>query len=123
MLGAGLPFAIGAAIGNPNAKITLICDKESLFAHIRELSPAAQSGISLRIIVADNEDAAVNCADTAAVLEGLGCVVKKHSLSDSGIEIPEFRAKAMTALVIEPVPEKVSVRINQPAAKLVSSMI
>jgi thiamine pyrophosphate-dependent acetolactate synthase large subunit-like protein len=123
MLGVGLPFAIGAAIGNPNAKITLICDKESLFAHIRELSPAAQAGISLRIIVADSENAAINCADTAAVLEGLGCVVKKHSLSDSGIEIPEFRAKAISGLVLEPVVEKVPVRLKQPAAKLVSSMI
>ena len=123
MSGVGLPFAIGAAIGNPNAKITLICDKEALFAHIRELSPAAQAGISLRIIVADNEDAAVNCADTTSVLEGFGCVVKKQFLSDSGIEIPEFRAKAISGLVLEPVVEKVPVRLKQPVAKLVSSMI
>jgi acetolactate synthase-1/2/3 large subunit len=121
MLGVGLPFAIGAAIGNPNARVNLICDKESLFAHIRELSPAAHAGISLRIIVADNENAAINCADTAAVLEGLGCVVKKKSLSDSEVEIPEFRAKAITALVVRPVPEKVPVRLKQQVADLAST--
>ncbi|MCX5849646.1 MAG: thiamine pyrophosphate-binding protein [Deltaproteobacteria bacterium] len=120
MPGVGLPFAIGAAIGNPNARINLICDKESLFAHIRELSPAAQAGVALRIIVADNEDEAVNCADTASVLEGFGCVVRKQSLSDSGIEIPEFRGKAISALVLEPVLEKVPVRLKQPTAEMVS---
>ncbi|MBN1472725.1 MAG: thiamine pyrophosphate-binding protein [Syntrophaceae bacterium] len=102
MSGAGLPFAIGAAIGNPNAKVTVICDKESLFAHVRELSPATQAGVALRIIVADNEDAAVNCADTKAVLEGFGCAVKKCSAGDAAIEIPEFKTKTLTALVVKP---------------------
>ena len=122
MPGVGLPFAIGAAIGNPNARVNLICDKESLFAHVRELSPAVQAGISLRIIVADNENAALNCADTAAVLEGLGCVVKKQSLIDSGIEIPEFRQKAISALVLQPVPEKVPVRLQQSVLEHLSTV-
>ncbi|PKN53262.1 MAG: hypothetical protein CVU55_03365 [Deltaproteobacteria bacterium HGW-Deltaproteobacteria-13] len=122
MAGVGVPFAIGAAIGNPKARITLICDKESLFAHVRELSPAAQAGVTLRIIVADHEDAHVNCADTASVLEGLGCCVSRHDLSDSQGDISEFRAKAISALVVRAVPEKAVVRLNQPAAVLVSSM-
>jgi acetolactate synthase-1/2/3 large subunit len=122
MIGVGLPFAIGAAIGNPNARINLICDKESLFAHIRELSPAIQAGIALRIIVADNEDAAINCADTASVLEGLGCAVSKHTLKNSEVEIPEFRAGAISALVVQPVSEKVPVRLKQPEAELASSI-
>ena len=122
ILGVGLPFAIGAAIGNSNTRITLICDKESLFAHVRELSPALQAGIALRIIVADNENAAINCADTASVLEGLGCSVSSHNGRNSEIDIPEFMTKAITALVVQPVPEKVPVRLKQPAAELVSSM-
>lgn len=112
MPGVGLPFAIGAAIGNPDAKITLICDKESLFAHVRELSPAAQAGVSLRIIVADNDNAVLNCADTAAVLEGLGCMVQKQKVIDSTMAIPEFRAGAITSFVLEPMPEKVPVRLK-----------
>lgn len=123
MAGVGVPFAIGAAIGNPKARITLICDKESLFAHVRELSPAAQVGVTLRIIVADHEDAHVNCSDTVSVLEGLGCSVSQHDLSDSNMEISEFRAKAISALVVRRVPEKAAVRLNQPASELVSLML
>ena len=119
MPGVGLPFAIGAAIGNPRAKVNLICDKESLFAHVRELSPAIQAGVALRIIVADEENAAINCADTAAVLEGLGCSVKQHSMIDSGTEIPEFRATTISALVLRPLPEKVPVRLKQQEAERV----
>lgn len=122
MPGVGLPFAIGAAIGNPGAKITLICDKESLFAHVRELSPAVQAGISLRIIVGDNQDAVLNCADTAAVIEGLGCAVTKQSLNDPEIVIPEFRAGTIAALVLEPVPEKVPVRLQHAVSEQLSTV-
>jgi len=83
MPGVGLPFAIGAAIGNPRARVTLICDKESLFAHVRELSPATMAGVSIRIIVADEQNATINGADTASVLEGLMCSVQKFLLNPS----------------------------------------
>jgi acetolactate synthase-1/2/3 large subunit len=112
MPGVGLPFAIGAAIGNPAAGVTLICDKEALFAHIRELSPAVQAGIGLRIIVCDEENAEINCAETSSVLEGLGCVVKKYAMSDAGVSIPEFKEKTITACVLQPQPEKVKVRVK-----------
>jgi len=112
MPGVGLPFAIGAAVGNPTARINLICDKQSLFANIRELSPAMQAGVSLRIIVADSDNAALNCVETRAVLEGLGCRVQKQKVIDSGMVIPEFSKKTISALVLEPMPEKVPVRLQ-----------
>jgi len=102
-LGAGLPFAIGAAIGNPLARVTLICDKEALFAHIRELSPAAQAGVALRIIVADEEDRLTNCADTPAVLKGFGCAVEQtDALTSAGVKIPAHRPGSLNVLVIKP---------------------
>ncbi len=109
MPGVGLPFAIGAAIGNPHAKVTLICDKESLFAHVRELSPALQACIPLRIVVADEKNDALNCADTMSVLEGLGCKVQKQKVIDSGMAIPEFKSGSMTAFVLEPMPKQETV--------------
>jgi acetolactate synthase-1/2/3 large subunit len=118
MLGVGIPFAIGAALGNPQAKITLICDKKSLFAHVREISPADQAGLSLRIIVADDDNAAINCADTASVLEGLGCTVTKHSMGDAGIDIPGFRHKTISALVAKPLAEKTVVNVERKELKL-----
>lgn len=121
MLGVGLPFAIGAAIGNPDAKITLICDKKSLFAHVREISPADQAGVSLRIIVADDDNAVLNCADTASVLEGFGCTVTKQSMNDSGVEIPGFRHKTITALVAKPAAQKAAQSVNGGELKLASA--
>lgn len=109
MPGVGLPFAIGAAIGNPHAKVTLICDKESLFAHVRELSPAIQACISFRIIIADDKNDVLNCADMASVLEGLGCKVQKQKVIDSGMAIPVFRAGSITALVLETMPKQETV--------------
>lgn len=120
MPGVGLPFAIGAAIGNPDAKVTLICDKASLFAHVRELSPAKQAGVSLRIIVADSENADLNCADTKAVLEGLGCVVSKRSLSDAGTVMHDVNAKTISAMVVEPAVEKESEILKPLPATLAS---
>ncbi|MEW6077575.1 MAG: thiamine pyrophosphate-binding protein [Thermodesulfobacteriota bacterium] len=119
MPGAGLPFAIGAAIGNPDARVTLICDKESLFAHVREISPAALAGVALRLIVADNRNAAVNCADTAAVLEGLTCSVVNRSSTDA-MEIPEFKARPITAVVVAPDPEKAAITADRRAVALAS---
>lgn len=106
MPGVGLPFAIGAAIGNPHANVTLICDKASLFAHVRELSPAIQACVSFRIIVADEKNDVVNCADSASVLEGLGCKVQKQNVIDSGMALPVFKAGSITAWVLEPVPKR-----------------
>ena len=102
-LGAGLPFAIGAAIGNPNSRVTLVCDKEALFAHVRELSPAAQAGVCLRIIVTDEDDRQTNCADTAAVLKGFGCAVEQtDAVTSTGMKIPAHRPGSISALVIKP---------------------
>jgi len=100
MAGVGLPFAVGAALGNPDARVTLICDKESLFAHVRELAPAKLAGAALRIIVADDNDTAVNCAETASVLEGFGCEVKTCDVRDAAMEMPLFKKKTSTALVV-----------------------
>jgi acetolactate synthase-1/2/3 large subunit len=106
MAGVGLPFAIGAALGDSNVRVNLICDKESLFAHVRELAPAGLAGVTMRIVVVDDDDAAVNCADTAAVLEGFGCRVKKISLGDGEIEIPAVEPRTINALVLEPESKK-----------------
>lgn len=119
MPGVGLPFAIGAAIGNPRARVTLICDKESLFAHVRELSPATMAGVSIRIIVADEQNATINGADTASVLEGLMCSVQKISFK-SVMKIQEFKAETITASVVGSAPEEAAGRVEPTATKLVS---
>ena len=41
---------------------------------------------------------------------------KHGTLSDAKMKLPEFRAKAMSALVVQPLPEKIFVKVNQPAA-------
>jgi acetolactate synthase-1/2/3 large subunit len=108
-LGAGLPFAIGAAVGNPSSRVTLVCDKEALFAHVRELSPAAQAGISLRIIVADHEDALINCPDIANVLKGFGYVVERiDAQGGPGLKIPALGPGSRRALVIKPQAEQLA---------------
>ena len=99
MPGVGLPFAIGAAMANKDAGVTLFCDKRSLFAHVRELSPAAQAGISLRIIVADDDDSSVNCSDTEMVLKGFGCSVKRQTHWEGKIAQPG--PGLISALVID----------------------
>jgi len=73
--GAGLPFALGAAIANPDAHVVLVTDKNSLFYHVRELQPAACEGIGISLLVVEDGDPALNVADTESVLEGLGCRV------------------------------------------------
>ncbi|MBU1671307.1 MAG: hypothetical protein KKF41_06185 [Actinobacteria bacterium] len=71
--GAGLPFAIGAAIANPSDRVILLSDKRALFYHVRELQPAACEGIGIDVICFD--DGAAGAVDTASVLDGLGCSV------------------------------------------------
>lgn len=72
-LGAGLPFALGAALGNPDSRVTLICNHSALLANIRELSPAGKLGLNLQMIILDDGATAPLAVDTAAVLKGLGC--------------------------------------------------
>lgn len=43
--GAGLPFAIGAAIGNPDNNVVLICDKNSLFLPYKGVTTSRLNGI------------------------------------------------------------------------------
>ena len=83
-LGAGLPFAMGAALANPTSRVTLVCNQSALFANIRELSPAKELGLNLQIIVLDDGDTAAFAVDAAAVLEGFGC--RMLSPSDAGRE-------------------------------------
>ena len=99
MVGVGLPFAMGAAMANKKARVTLVCDKASLFAHVRELSPAGQAGISLRIIVVDDDDKSVNCADTEMVLKGFGCSVKRQRGDE--VKIAQPGPGLIPALVVE----------------------
>ncbi len=72
MAGAGLPFAIGAGIGVPDKKVSLITDKDSLFRHVQELQTAAGEGAGITIICIDRWEAS-SLERTRAVLEGLGC--------------------------------------------------
>ncbi|MBI9076993.1 MAG: thiamine pyrophosphate-binding protein [Desulfatibacillum sp.] len=77
MSGAGLPFAIGAALGNPGRSVVLICDKDSLFHHLRELQPAEDLGVGITILCVDEEPNQGNVANLEKVLEGLGCHVHR----------------------------------------------
>jgi acetolactate synthase I/II/III large subunit len=82
--GAGLPFAIGAHLSDPGANVILICDKNSLFYHIRELQPAVCGGMDITLICVDDLDADSNVADTEGVLSGLGCDVRKCAEGERG---------------------------------------
>lgn len=73
--GAGLPFAIGASIANPRSRVFLVCDKDALFRHVREILPASSMGLDLSVLCIDECDREANAADTAGVLESLGCRV------------------------------------------------
>jgi acetolactate synthase-1/2/3 large subunit len=80
--GAGLPFALGASIANPDAHVVLVTDKDSLFYHVREVQPACCEGIGISLLVIDDDDTASNVADTGSVLEGLGCRVVSPAALD-----------------------------------------
>ncbi len=75
--GAGLPFAIGAHLSEPGDNVILVCDKNSLFYHVRELQPAVCGGMDITVICVDDVDAETNVADTGSVLSGLGCDVRR----------------------------------------------
>lgn len=99
--GAGLPFAIGATIGNPDNNVVLICDKNSLFYHIRELQPAVSAGLEFTIICVDTINNDNNVADTRSVLEGMGCQVKEiDPLSVKRDDIVKAETKTPCAMII-----------------------
>lgn len=101
--GAGLPFAIGAAIGNPDCRITLICDDNSLLYHVRELQPAVSMGLDFNIICIDRADGVTNVADTASILEGLGCDVCKFDPEKTREEdLLKHRAGVPGAVIFTP---------------------
>lgn len=70
--GAGLPFALGAVLANPEGQVYLFMDREALFHHVRELQPAAAMGLDFTLAVLDEETSRHNHADTAAVIRGFG---------------------------------------------------
>jgi acetolactate synthase-1/2/3 large subunit len=80
MAGTGLPFAIGAAVGNPNSHIYLICEQRALFHNLREAATAVCLGIeNLTIICPDAqgvEPGVERAADTAKILAGLGLTTR-----------------------------------------------
>ncbi|MDR4507900.1 MAG: thiamine pyrophosphate-dependent enzyme [Candidatus Brocadiaceae bacterium] len=107
--GAGLPFAIGAAIGNPDNNIVLICDTDSLFHHIGELQPASLMKLKFTIICVDNVSSNSNVADTTSVLEGMGCYVKEiDPLSIKKEGLSKVKAEAINAWVIKDVTDRIN---------------
>jgi acetolactate synthase-1/2/3 large subunit len=78
--GAGLPFAIGAAVGNPNSHIYLISEQRALFHHLREAATAVCLGLeNLTIICPDAqlaEPGVEGSADTAKILAGMGLTTR-----------------------------------------------
>ncbi|MDI6795552.1 MAG: thiamine pyrophosphate-binding protein [Desulfatibacillaceae bacterium] len=73
--GTGLPFAIGAAVGNPASHIYLACEQNALFHNLRETATAVCLGLeNLTIICPDAQSAGqgVGGPDTAKILAGLG---------------------------------------------------
>ena len=74
LAGTGLPFAIGAKIGMPQHRVTLLTDKDSLCRHLQELQTATGLGLDLDLVCVDpGEDQALT--RTEAILEGLGCEI------------------------------------------------
>ncbi|MBW1989179.1 MAG: hypothetical protein JRI97_06500 [Deltaproteobacteria bacterium] len=73
--GTGLPFALGAAVGNPEKRVVLVCGREALFHHVREIQPGSCANLNLDVLCLDEGSLPNNQADPAAVLQGLGAAV------------------------------------------------
>jgi acetolactate synthase-1/2/3 large subunit len=74
MAGTGLPFAIGAKIGMPQHRVTLLTDKDSLCRHLQELQTATGLGLDLDLVCVDPGEGQA-LTRTEAILEGLGCEI------------------------------------------------
>lgn len=77
VVGAGLPFAAGAAIASPDSRVILICDNDALFRHLRELHPVTAAGLGLKIICLDDTEKKSRAVDMDTVLTSLDCRVQK----------------------------------------------
>lgn len=97
--GAGLPFAIGAALGNPDRSVILLCDKESLFHHLRELQPAEELGVGITILCVDAAQGPNNAADLEKVLQGFGCHVHRAGEKISMANVLRHKGQAGAVLV------------------------
>ncbi len=53
-MGFGLPTAIGAALAHPEATVTCFTGDGSLLMNIQEMATAAEHGLNVKIILADN---------------------------------------------------------------------
>lgn len=53
-MGVGLPYAIGAAVANPDKKVVLVTGDGSIQMNIQELATAKQLGIAPKIILLNN---------------------------------------------------------------------
>ena len=82
LAGVGLPFVLGAKIGMPARKLTLIADKDSLFRQIQELQTAVGLGLGITIICVDPGEGK-SLARLEAVLDGLGCGTALLQLGES----------------------------------------
>lgn len=88
--GAGLPFAIGAALADRASRAVLICDRDALFRHLREIQPAASMGLELSIICHDDTGPENGLVDLPAILDALGCRVGRYDPEQtSGAELLE----------------------------------
>jgi hypothetical protein len=84
--GAGLAFAVGAAMANPGSRAVLVCDKTALFHHLREIQPIVSMGLEIAIICIDDTDRETNVVDLTAVLEGLGCRAEMFDSASSSVD-------------------------------------
>jgi len=82
MSGTGLPFAMGAQIGMPRERVTLMTDKDSLCRRLQELQTACGLGMNLTIVCIDpgTQNA---LARTEAILDGLGCEISHLKVGES----------------------------------------
>src|SRR3546814_10069759 len=54
-MGYGLPAAIGAQIGNPNALVIDIAGEASILMNIQEMSTAVQYRLPVKVFILNNE--------------------------------------------------------------------
>lgn len=125
-LGYGLPAAIGAKIGAPQRQVVALLGDGGVMFTIAELAAAAQAGLSLPIVIADNggygeiRDEMIDRGDTAhavdidspdfaALARALGC--HGHTLdSVSGL------TAAVTEALHRDRPTVIHVRVGAPVA-------
>lgn len=96
LAGAGLPFAIGASIASPGARVFLVTETKNLMHHIREVWTMVTKGVNLVILCADKKTSQEIVCPADRMISGFKCPVFTYD--------PEKGMKSMPGRISNPGP-------------------